>query len=265
MHCRFLFVLILLLTEAFVQPCKAQVPEDSVKQGSDTIIIYEAPVIIKKSIYREPVTRIIPPNPWYIALNGAAFYDLIRYTSCDCYQDYFDLYKKSTKSSIGYSLQGSVAYLKKRIYAGIGIGYTIHQNSFERSMVEPAAGSKVFNKFNYFNIFLQGGYKIGAGKLSAIPTLSVYLNQAISSSGQSFHTITDTTYALNSVRETIFLRKYSWSASVSVKILYRVSKSLQLMAEPFYMQDLASSLRRPSLFYQQKSSIGLRIGVLYNL
>lgn len=258
-------LLVLFLLSIYL-PCKAQVPVsvDSIQQG-DTIIIIEAPVIIKKSIYRPPVQRVLPVRPWHVALNVAPFYDMIRYTSCNCYQGYFDLYKKSNKSSLGYSLQGSLGYLKKRIYVGLGVGYTIHRTVFERSQIDPAAGAKVHNTFSYFNVFLQGGYKIGKGKLSLIPTLGVYLNQSVSLKGQSFHNATDTTYALNNLKETIFPRKYSWSASVSVKILYQVSEQIHLTAEPFYMLDLASSLRRPSLFYQQKSSIGLRLGVQYKL
>ena len=243
----------------------AQVLPDSVRQGVDTIIIYSEPVIIKQPVYRNIPPAIPKPRKLFAELSVLPMYSFMHYSSCDCYGNYLERYKKSTHSSISYAAQGNISYLKKHIYTSFGLGYVDYRYSFNHSVIDQGDKNKTSINFRYLTIDLQGGYRVEKKKWSYIFVGGLTLQNFLSANGKSFYNPTDSTYAINKVTQDIFLRQYSWSINTGVKLLYKLPSRMYLIVEPFYMFDLASVTRKPSFFYVQKNTLGLRIGWWYEL
>ncbi len=243
----------------------AQVVPDSLLAPADTIVIYNEPVIIRKSIYIPPPKAERKDKKIFLQAGMAAFYNIPKYSSCDCYANYFDLYKKSTKSSLSYDFQGSITYLFKRLYTDLGVGYTMHRTSFQHNIVDSADNRTSHNSYNYLNVFANVGYRIRKNKFSFIPTTGIYFNNMISIKGESIQMLPDSTFKISDIGEAIYLRKNIFSVSGSIKILYQLSYRLHILAEPFYRYEISSATEIPGLFYEQKNSMGLRVGLLYGL
>src|SRR6185312_314273 len=87
--------------------------EDSARV--DTIIIYKAPLRIKKTIFVNDPGKEKIATVW-ISGFGGLFTNFDHYTTCSCYQSYFNDLKKATTVKTGNMEGLSLNYLYKRFY-----------------------------------------------------------------------------------------------------------------------------------------------------
>ncbi len=229
-------------------------PTDSVK--IDTVIIYKAPLRIKKTIFVEDTGRV-KPTLW-ISGYGALFSNFNYYSSCSCYQTYFNDFKKATTTKVGNMEGLSLNYLHKRLYVEVSVFQTNYKESFKYYDSSSSTSYNTTNAYNYSSISIAPGYLLLKRKVSVIVSAGYVLNHLNSYKGLTLSLADNKVTDINSERK--FL-KYTSGGIVSFKFLYNIYGRLDAIADLFYMADLHSVTPVSQPFILQRNTAGVKLGL----
>jgi len=244
---RFLLVALLLLSysSAFSQVT----PADSVK--IDTVIIYKAPLRIKKTVFVEDTAGRVKPIFWLSGF-GALFTNYNYYLTCNCYEAAFADIKKATTKKTGNMEGISLNYLYKRFYAEASFFLTNYREGFKYDSVSTT------NNYHYSSISISPGYLLVKSKVSVIVSAGYVLNRLNSYNGLTINLAEPKVVDITGERKFV---KYSSGGIANVKFLYTLHKRLDGIIDLFYMADLHSVAAPGQTFVLQRNSVGVKVGL----
>jgi hypothetical protein len=234
---------------------------------SDTVVIKKDPVVIIKKVYIEKEKRK-QKNRHRLEISIAP----IKHTSNfnqdfnHTWDDYFYMINLDTYSEplVGYSIGLSYSYLLKNIYIHPGLSLTNYRERFtDYNSTLFVLPEETINNYTYLEAHLCAGYRFNIKKFSVTPYAGFILGTMLSARGKTISP-EDRTDVVNLSDANLYTSS-AQSLSGGLKIMFRLSETVELALTPFYREDIKSITQSQIPFSLRRSVGGLQFGVAYNL
>lgn len=220
----------------------------------DTIIIKKADYIIRKEVY------IDEPKEYsrFLTVYGAPVYYTSYYDVCQDCKDFLTNQKKAIDPLLSYRVGLNLSFTKKKIYITPGVAFTSIREKFIAS--DSLEQFNLVNHYNYLDVSLAAGYKVGNGKLSGIIQGYGIVSKLMEAKGKIISTKNFT--SVNSI-ETGNFKTYVFSLGLGVRLGYKLSERLQLIVEPGYRFNITTVTKSKTPYVQQRNLFSTEIGLSY--
>lgn len=241
----------------------AQVPdqesggkEDNVE--IDTVIIKKEAYVIRKQVYIDDTKKTAEYSK-SIELSVAPAYYINYYDVCEDCKEFLTNQKKATSPSLGYRVGLNLSLSRNRMFLIPGIAYSSLRESYSSSDSYGAV-YEVNNHYDYLDLAMGVGYKIGQNKLSCIIAANAIMSKLVNVDGKIIAS-SDFTSTKDLTKSD--LKSYIYSLGLSFKFKYDLSQSVQFIFEPLYYGNITSVSSRKALYAQQRNIIATNLGFAF--
>lgn len=226
----------------------------SSEEEVDTIIVKKEDYIIRKEVY------IDEPQEYsrFLTVYGAPVYYTSYYDVCQDCKDFLTNQKKAIDPLLSYRVGLNLSFSKKKIYLTPGIAFTSIRERFVAS--DSSDQFDLVNHYNYLDVSLAAGYKLGKGKLSCIIQGYGIVSRLIEAEGKIIST--EDFQSVNLIKTNNF-KTYVFSFGVGFRFGYNLSERLQLVVEPGYRGNITTVTKSKTPYVQQRNLFSTEIGVSY--
>jgi len=235
------------------------------KKRVDTIVVYEEPVLVKKTIYiKKQKKKREKESAFYLSTVSTFSTDKDYYDVCpngDC-QDYFNRIKKTTKPYLNTAYELALGYAPSRVYTEIYFSYSIYRDKFNYTDSAGISYSDV-NKYRYADLTLSSGYWFNKNHPLSLLLLGGFsMSKLLSASGSTLSKKNaDSVVALT---RQIDLYDYNYRAMARFKIMYTLSESILAQIGLMYAYDIRSIIKTSDLYIRQRNVFGVSVGLTYH-
>ncbi len=225
----------------------------STEDDVDTIIIKKADYIIRKEVY------IDEPKEYskFLIIYGAPVYHLSYYDVCEDCKDFLTNQKNATDPLLSYKIGLNLSFERKKIYISPGVAFTSIRERFIVS--DSLEQFNLINHYNYLDVSLAAGYKIGNGKLSCIVQGYGVASRLLGADGKIFSTNDFT--SVNPITNNF--KTYVFSLGLGIRLAYQLSERLQFIIEPGYRGNITTVTKSKKPYIQQRNLFSTDIGLSY--
>ncbi|MDB5272214.1 MAG: hypothetical protein JWO58_581 [Chitinophagaceae bacterium] len=261
---RIIFIVLLILSARTIF---SQVNDSTLivqKKRVDTIVIYEEPILVKKTIYIKKQKKIREKeSDFYLSVLTTFSTDKDYYNVCpngDC-QDYFNSIKKTTRPYINTSYELTLGYAPSRMYTELGFSYSIYRDKFNYTDSSGITYNDV-NRYKYGDLSLSSGYWFNKKHpLSFILLGGLSISKLLSATGSTLSKKNVDCVVI--LTDQVHLYDYNYRALARFKALYSLSKYLFAQVGVMYAYDIRSIIKTSDLYVRQRNIFGISIGLTY--
>ncbi|MBO9699471.1 MAG: hypothetical protein J7604_04630 [Sporocytophaga sp.] len=226
----------------------------STEEEVDTVIIKKADYIIRKEVYIDEPQG----NSRFLTVYGAPVYYTSYYDVCQDCKDFLTNQKKAIDPLLSYRVGLNLTFKKKKIYITPGLAFTSIREGFVAN--DSLDHFDLINHYNYLDVSLAAGYKLGNGKLSCIIQGYGIVSRLMEAEGKII-----STKNFKSVIpiKTDNFKTYVFSLGVGLRFGYNLSERLQLIVEPGYRGNITTVTKSKTPYIQQRNLFSAEMGVSY--
>jgi hypothetical protein len=226
----------------------------STEEEVDTVIIKKADYIIRKEVY------IDEPKEYsrFLSIYGAPLYYSSYYDVCEDCKDFLTNQKRAIDPLLSYRIGLNLSFTKKKIYITPGVAFTSIRERFIAS--DSSEQFNLVNHYNYLDVSLGAGYKVGTGKISCIIQGYGMVSRLMQAEGKIFSTNNFTSVIPIKIEN---FKTYVFSLGVGFRFGYKLSERMQLNVEPGYRGNITTITKSKTPYVQQRNLFSTEIGVSY--
>jgi hypothetical protein len=225
----------------------------------DTVVIYKDPLVLRKTVYVKVKRK--EKESW-LEVNVSPFYTINRYEACPGWESYLENLENTTSSSPGYSLSANYIFFYNDFLASIGIGYTSFKESF--TFTSSTQGFSLKNSFNYLNIPISLGYRVmNKTNYQAIVSGGIVAGKLLSVKGKTISE--EENSVVKEIKEVRNYKSTNFEALIKCKILYLLSNTFYIGAEPYCRADLNTITENLEPFVHNRINIGMNASLIFVL
>jgi hypothetical protein len=247
------------LTSSLVSSAQDTLDLKNPHQEIDTVVIYKDPLVLRKTVYVKVKRK--EKESW-LEFNASSFYTINTYKACPGWEPYLENLKNTTSSSPGYSLSANYIFFYNDFSASIGIGYTSYRESF--IFTSSTQGFSLKNSFNYLSIPISLGYRfINRNKYQALVSGGIIGGKLVSVKGKTISE--EENSVVKEIKEVRNYKSTNFEALIKCKILYLLSNTFYLGAEPYCRADLNTITENLEPFVHNRINIGMNASLIFVL
>ncbi|GAL82783.1 hypothetical protein MYP_9 [Sporocytophaga myxococcoides] len=226
----------------------------STEDEVDTVIIKKADYVIRKEVY------IDEPKEYtrFLTIYGAPVYYSSYYDVCEDCKDFLTNQKRAADPLLSYRIGLNLSFTKEKIYITPGVAFTSVRERFIAG--DFSEQYNLVNHYNYLDVSLAAGYKVGDGKLNCVIQGYGVVSRLIEAEGKIISTKDFT--SVNSIKTDNF-KTYVFSLGLGFRLGYKLSERLQLIVEPGYRGNISTVIKSKTPYVQQRNFFSTEIGLSF--